>query len=93
MTAAPVLPEKPKRKRPVAWIVVAAVVVVAIVVAVIVGAVRSGGSESTAAGGAQKTVTIGVADKSLGYWSTYTKLAKDELGQTAATYAIVDYDT
>ena len=78
MSAAPALPEKPKGKRPIGWIIAAAVVVVAIVVAVIVGAVRSGGSDSgngAAAGGSPKTVKIGVADKSLGYWSTYTKLA------------------
>ncbi|GAA3330234.1 metal ABC transporter substrate-binding protein [Curtobacterium sp. Csp1] len=91
MSAAPVLPEKPRSKRPIGWIIAAAVVVVAIVVAVIVGAVRSGGSESTAAGGAQKTVTIGVADKSLGYWSTYTKLAKDELGVTVKLTNFSDY--
>ncbi|GGL67787.1 ABC transporter substrate-binding protein [Curtobacterium citreum] len=91
MSAAPVLPEKPRSKRPIGWIIAAAVVVVAIVVAVIVGAVRSGGSDSTAAGGAQKTVTIGVADKSLGYWSTYTKLAKDELGVTVKLTNFSDY--
>ncbi|UFU13211.1 MetQ/NlpA family ABC transporter substrate-binding protein [Curtobacterium sp. C1] len=91
MSAAPVLPEKPRSKRPIGWIIAAAVVVVAIVVAVIVGAVRSGGSESTAAGGAKKTVTIGVADKSLGYWSTYTKLAKDELGVTVKLTNFSDY--
>ncbi|WIJ44424.1 MetQ/NlpA family ABC transporter substrate-binding protein [Curtobacterium citreum] len=91
MSAAPVLPEKPRSKSPIGWIIAAAVVVVAIVVAVIVGAVRSGGSESTAAGGAQKTVTIGVADKSLGYWSTYTKLAKDELGVTVKLTNFSDY--
>ncbi len=91
MSAAPVLPEKPRSKRPIGWIIAAAVVVVAIVVAVIVGAVRSGGSDGVAAGGAQKTVTIGVADKSLGYWSTYTKLAKDELGVTVKLTNFSDY--
>ncbi|MDK8173964.1 MetQ/NlpA family ABC transporter substrate-binding protein [Curtobacterium citreum] len=91
MSAAPVLPEKPRSKRPIGWIIAGAVVVVAIVVAVIVGAVRSGGSDGVAAGGAQKTVTIGVADKSLGYWSTYTKLAKDELGVTVKLTNFSDY--
>ncbi|KTR21075.1 MetQ/NlpA family ABC transporter substrate-binding protein [Curtobacterium citreum] len=91
MSAAPVLPEKPRSKSPIGWIIAAAVVVVAIVVAVIVGAVRSGGSDGAAAGGAQKTVTIGVADKSLGYWSTYTKLAKDELGVTVKLTNFSDY--
>jgi D-methionine transport system substrate-binding protein len=92
MSAAPALPEKPKGKRPVGWIIAAAVVVVAIVVAVIVGAVRSGDSGgSTAASGTQKTVTIGVADKSLGYWDTYTKLAKDELGVTVKLTNFSDY--
>lgn len=91
MSAAPALPEKPKGKRPIGWIIAAAVVVVAIVVAVIVGAVRSGGSDGAAAGGTQKTVTIGVSDKSLGYWSTYTKLAKDELGVTVKLTNFSDY--
>ncbi|MDM7890871.1 MetQ/NlpA family ABC transporter substrate-binding protein [Curtobacterium caseinilyticum] len=92
MSAAPVLPQKPKGKRPIGWIIAAAVVVVAIVVAVVVAAVRSGGSDDAAAGGgADKTVTIGVADKSLGYWSTYTKLAKDELGVTVELTNFSDY--
>lgn len=92
MSAAPALPEKPKGKRPIGWIVAAAVVVVAIVVAVIVGAVRSGGSDSGAAGdSAPKTVTIGVADKSLGYWSTYTKLAKEKLDVTVKLTNFSDY--
>ncbi len=94
MSAAPVLPEKPKGKRPVGWIIAAAVVVVAIVVAVVVAAVRSGGSDDAASGGGAgsgKTVTIGVADKSLGYWSTYTKLAKDELGVTVELTNFSDY--
>ncbi|WIE74842.1 MetQ/NlpA family ABC transporter substrate-binding protein [Curtobacterium sp. MCSS17_007] len=92
MSAAPVLPQKPKGKRPVGWIIAAAVVVVAIVVAVVVAAVRSGGPDGAASGGgAEKTVTIGVADKSLGYWSTYTKLAKDELGVTVELTNFSDY--
>ncbi|MEV7932307.1 MetQ/NlpA family ABC transporter substrate-binding protein [Curtobacterium sp. NPDC089185] len=92
MSAAPVLPQKPKGKRPVGWIIAATVVVVAIVVAVVVAAVRSGGSGGSAAGsGTQETVTIGVADKSLGYWSTYTKLAKDELGVTVKLTNFSDY--
>lgn len=92
MSAAPVLPEKPKGRRPVGWIIAAVVVVVAIVVAVVVAAVRSGGSDGAASGdGAGKTLTIGVADKSLGYWSTYTKLAKDELGVTVKLTNFSDY--
>ena len=94
MTAAPALPEKPKGKRPIGWIIAAAVVVIAIVVAVIVGAVRSGddGNRSAgAAGGSPKTVTIGVADKSLGYWSTYTKLAKSKLDVTVKLTNFADY--
>jgi D-methionine transport system substrate-binding protein len=93
MSAAPVLPQKPKGRRPIGWIVAAAVVVVAIVVAVIVGAVRSGGSEGTgaAAGKPAKTVTIGVADKSLGYWSTYTDLAKQRLNVTVKLTNFSDY--
>lgn len=91
MSAAPVLPPKPKGRRPIGWIIAAAVVVVAIVVAVVIAAVRSGGSDGAAAGGPDKTVTIGVADKSLGYWSTYTKLAKDDLGVTVKLTNFSDY--
>ncbi|MBA8991183.1 D-methionine transport system substrate-binding protein [Curtobacterium pusillum] len=93
MSAAPALPEKPRGKRPVGWIIAAAVVVVAIVVAVIVGAVRSGGSDDdgAASGGSPKTVTIGVADKSLSYWSTYTKLAKQKLNVTVKLTNFSDY--
>ncbi|KTR51421.1 MetQ/NlpA family ABC transporter substrate-binding protein [Curtobacterium oceanosedimentum] len=92
MSAAPVLPQKPKGKRPVGWIIAAAVVVIAIVVAVVVAAVRSGGSDDAASGGGSgKTVTIGVADKSLGYWSTYTKLAKERLGVTVELTNFSDY--
>ncbi|PZE93968.1 metal ABC transporter substrate-binding protein [Curtobacterium sp. MCLR17_039] len=92
MSAAPALPEKPKGKRPIGWIVAAAIVVVAIVVAVIVGAVRSGSNDAGAAGdAAPKTVTIGVSDKSLGYWSTYTKLAKDKLNVTVKLTNFSDY--
>lgn len=92
MSAAPALPEKPKGKRPIGWIIAAAVVVVAIVVAVIVSAVRAVGDDSgAAAGGTHKTVTIGVADKSLAYWSTYTKLAKEKLGVTVKLTNFADY--
>ncbi|WP_439692222.1 MetQ/NlpA family ABC transporter substrate-binding protein [Curtobacterium sp. SP.BCo] len=91
MSAAPALPEKPKGKRPIGWIVAAAVVVVAIVVALIVGAVRSSGDDGAAAGGSPKTVTIGVADKSLDYWSTYTKLAKSKLNVTVKLTNFADY--
>jgi len=91
MSAAPVLPAKPKGKRPIGWIIAAVAVVVAIVVAVVVGAVRAGGSEGAASGGAQKTVKIGVSDKSLGYWSTYTKLAKERLGVDVQLTNFSDY--
>ncbi|MBF4627063.1 MetQ/NlpA family ABC transporter substrate-binding protein [Curtobacterium flaccumfaciens] len=92
MSAAPALPEKPKGKRPIGWIVAAAIVVVAIVVAVVVGALRSGSNDAGAAGAAApKTVTIGVSDKSLGYWSTYTKLAKDKLNVTVKLTNFSDY--
>ncbi|MDM7888967.1 MetQ/NlpA family ABC transporter substrate-binding protein [Curtobacterium sp. RHCJP20] len=92
MSAAPVLPQKPKGKRPVGWIIAAAVVVIAIVVAVVVAAVRSGGSDDAASGGGSgKTVTIGVSDKSLGYWNTYTKLAKERLGVTVELTNFSDY--
>ncbi|MFJ4296444.1 MetQ/NlpA family ABC transporter substrate-binding protein [Curtobacterium sp. NPDC089689] len=92
--SAPALPQKPKGKRPIGWIVAAAVVVVAIVVAVIVGAVRAGGdggAGATADGGAAKTVKIGVADKALPYWKTYTKLAKEKLNVTVQLVNFSDY--
>lgn len=93
MSAAPALPEKPKGKRPIGWIVAAVIVVVAIVVAVIVGVVRSGGdSGGTAAGdAAPKTVTIGVSDKSLPYWNTYVKAAKEQLNVTVKLQNFSDY--
>ncbi|KQR31449.1 MULTISPECIES: MetQ/NlpA family ABC transporter substrate-binding protein [Curtobacterium] len=92
MSAAPALPEKPKGRRPIGWIVAAAIVVVAIVVAVVVGALRSGSDGAGAAGdAAPKTVTIGVSDKSLGYWSTYTKLAKEKLNVTVKLTNFSDY--
>lgn len=90
--SAPALPEKPKGKRPIGWIIAAAVVVVAILVAVIVGAVRAGGNDaSSVADGGAETVKIGVADKALPYWKTYTKLAKDELGVTVQLVNFSDY--
>ncbi|GGK91759.1 methionine ABC transporter substrate-binding protein [Curtobacterium luteum] len=91
--SAPALPQKPKGKRPIGWIVAAAVVVAAIVVAVIVGAVRSGGDGGAGAAGdsAAKTVKIGVADKALPYWKTYTKLAKDKLNVTVQLVNFSDY--
>ncbi|WP_144763294.1 MetQ/NlpA family ABC transporter substrate-binding protein [Curtobacterium sp. 9128] len=91
---APVLPQKPKRSRPVGWIIAAAVVVVAVIVAVVVVAVRSGGSSDTAAGSSDaspKTVTIGVSDKALPYWDTYTKLAKQKLDVTVQLQNFSDY--
>jgi D-methionine transport system substrate-binding protein len=93
MSAAPALPEKPKGKRPIGWIIAAVVVVVAIVVAVIVGVVRSGGDSGGAAAGdaAPKTVTIGVSDKSLPYWNTYVQAAKEQLNVTVKLQNFSDY--
>ncbi|ROP60826.1 MetQ/NlpA family ABC transporter substrate-binding protein [Curtobacterium sp. ZW137] len=90
---APALPDKPKRKRPIGWIVAAAIVVVAIIIAVVAVAVRSGGDDSSAAssGNAPKTVTIGVSDKSLPYWDTYVKLAKSQLNVTVKLQNFSDY--
>ncbi|MFJ3383823.1 MULTISPECIES: MetQ/NlpA family ABC transporter substrate-binding protein [unclassified Curtobacterium] len=90
---APALPDKPKRKRPIGWIVAAAIVVVAIIIAVVAVAVRSGGDDSNAAssGNAPKTVTIGVSDKSLPYWNTYVKLAKSQLNVTVKLQNFSDY--
>jgi D-methionine transport system substrate-binding protein len=97
MSAAPVLPERPKRKRPIGWIVAAAVVVVAVVIALVVVAVRGGGSDQPGAAGTAgsdrkpQTVTIGVADKALPYWKTYTALAKQRLNVTVELTNFADY--
>ncbi|PYY37163.1 MetQ/NlpA family ABC transporter substrate-binding protein [Curtobacterium sp. MCBD17_030] len=97
MSAAPVLPDRPQRKRPIGWIIAAAVVVVAIVIAVVVVAVRGGGSDQAGAAGTSgsdrkaQTVTIGVADKALPYWKTYTALAKERLDVTVKLTNFADY--
>ncbi|PZE55109.1 metal ABC transporter substrate-binding protein [Curtobacterium sp. MCPF17_001] len=97
MSAAPVLPDRPQRKRPIGWIIAAAVVVVAIVIAVVVVAVRGGGSDQAGAAGTSgsdrkaQTVTIGVADKALPYWKTYTALAKERLNVTVKLTNFADY--
>ncbi|MDY1004754.1 MetQ/NlpA family ABC transporter substrate-binding protein [Curtobacterium sp. CFBP9011] len=96
MSASPVLPDRPRRKRPLGWIIAAAVVVLAIIVAVVVVAVRGGGSDQAGAavsGSDRKaqTVTIGVADKALPYWKTYTALAKERLNVTVKLTNFADY--
>ncbi|MDN3479634.1 MULTISPECIES: MetQ/NlpA family ABC transporter substrate-binding protein [unclassified Curtobacterium] len=96
MSASPVLPDRPQRKRPLGWIIAAAVVVVAIIVAVVVVAVRGGGSDQPGAAGSgsdrkAQTVTIGVADKALPYWKTYTALAKQRLNVTVKLTNFADY--
>ncbi|ROP65496.1 MetQ/NlpA family ABC transporter substrate-binding protein [Curtobacterium sp. PhB115] len=94
MSAAPALPEKPKGKRPIGWIIAAVIVVVAIVVAVIVGVVRSGSNDGTGAAAgdaAPQTVSIGVSDKSLPYWDTYVKAAKEQLNVTVKLQNFSDY--
>jgi D-methionine transport system substrate-binding protein len=90
---APALPAKPKRKRPIGWIVAAAIVVVAIIVAIVVVAVRNGGDDTagSASSAAPKTVTIGVSDKSLPYWKTYVELAKKDLNVTVKLQNFSDY--
>jgi D-methionine transport system substrate-binding protein len=94
MSAAPTLPEKPRRRRPTAWIIVAVVVVIAIIVAVVVAVTRGGTSASPAASASSakpQTVSIGVADKSLDYWNTYVKLAKSKLNVTVKLVNFSDY--
>jgi len=97
VSAAPVLPDRPKRKRPIGWIVAAAVVVVAIVIALVVVAVRGGGSDQPGDAGTAgpdrkaQTVTIGVADKALPYWKTYETLAKQRLNVTVELTNFADY--
>jgi D-methionine transport system substrate-binding protein len=96
MSASPVLPDRPQRKRPLGWIIAAAVVIVAIIVAVVVVAVRGGGSDQAGAAGSgsdrkPQTVTIGVSDKALPYWKTYTALAKERLDVTVKLTNFADY--
>lgn len=93
MSAAPTLPDRPRRRRPLGWIIAAIVVVVAIIVAIVVAATR-GGDDTASSGSssaAPRTVTIGVADKSLPYWATYTKLARSRLDVTVKLVNFSDY--
>ncbi|KQO62495.1 metal ABC transporter substrate-binding protein [Curtobacterium sp. Leaf261] len=71
-------------RRPAGWVVAAVVLVAAIAVAVV-------GSGAHPASAATKTVSIGVADKSLPYWNTYVKLAKSKLGVTVTLVNFSDY--
>jgi D-methionine transport system substrate-binding protein len=88
---APALPEKPKRRGLLIGIVAAVVVVVVAVVAIVLG--TRDDSTTTAAGAAPagETVKIGVADKSLDYWTTYVDLAKSKLGVTVELVNFSDY--
>jgi D-methionine transport system substrate-binding protein len=72
------------RRRPIGWLVAAIVLVVALPLAVVTFGTRP-------AAAATKEVSIGVADKSLPYWSTYVKLAKSKLGVTVKLVNFSDY--
>jgi D-methionine transport system substrate-binding protein len=95
VSAAPSLPEKPRRRRPTAWIIVAVVVVIAIIVAIVVAVTKNNGDSGASAAGTTsakpQTVSIGVADKSLDYWNTYVKLAKSKLNVTVKLVNFSDY--
>jgi D-methionine transport system substrate-binding protein len=87
---APALPDKPKRRGLLIGII-AALVVIAVIVAVVLGTRDDSTSTAAAGTGSGETVKIGVADKSLPYWSTYTELAKSQLGVTVDLVNFSDY--
>lgn len=90
--AAPTLPEKPRRRRSLGLVLAAAVLVAAIIIGVAVLATRGGDDDASgAAASSSRTVSIGVADKALPYWTTYTDLAKSELGVTVKLVNFSDY--
>ncbi|WP_432511330.1 MetQ/NlpA family ABC transporter substrate-binding protein [Kineococcus sp. SYSU DK001] len=91
MSTAPSLPDKPKR-RGVLYAVIAAVVVIAVVVVALVLGNRDDSTSTSAAGaGEAKTVKIGVADKSLPYWTTYSELAKSRFNVDVELVNFSDY--
>ena len=91
-SSAPALPEKPKRRGVLYAVVAAVVVVVVAVVAIVLGTRDDSTTTTTAAsGGSGETVKIGVADKSLDYWTTYVDLAKSKLGVTVELVNFSDY--
>ena len=87
---APALPDKPKRRGLLIGIV-AALAVIAVIVAVVLGTRDDTTSTAAAGSGSGETVTIGVADKSLPYWNTYTELAQSQLGVTVELVNFSDY--
>ncbi|GAA0297044.1 MetQ/NlpA family ABC transporter substrate-binding protein [Kineococcus aurantiacus] len=90
MSTAPALPDKPKR-RGLLYGLIAAVVVIAVVIVAIVLGTRDDSTSTSASGGEARTVKIGVADKSLPYWTTYTELAESKLGVTVELVNFSDY--
>nr|WP_246314622.1 MetQ/NlpA family ABC transporter substrate-binding protein [Kineococcus aurantiacus] len=70
---------------------IAAVVVIAVVIVAIVLGTRDDSTSTSASGGEARTVKIGVADKSLPYWTTYTELAESKLGVTVELVNFSDY--
>ncbi|MGQ7297760.1 MetQ/NlpA family ABC transporter substrate-binding protein [Quadrisphaera sp. KR29] len=98
-SSGPALPDKPKRKAPVAAIAAAAVVLLLLVGGGVWLANRGGDDAPAAAagGGASSTgeyrssVKIGVSDSALPYWETYTELAESELGVDVELVNFSDY--
>ncbi|WP_218974551.1 MetQ/NlpA family ABC transporter substrate-binding protein [Streptomyces sp. NP160] len=93
------MPEKPKRKAPVAAIAVAVVVLLVLVGGGVWLANRGGDDAPAAAAGGgaspsgeyRSSVKIGVSDSALPYWETYTELAKSELGVDVELVNFADY--
>ncbi len=95
-SAAPSLPDRPRRSRKGLIAVIVVVVVVAVIIAVL--ALTRGGSSAdadadatAAASGERESVTIGVTDEALPYWATYTALAESELGVDVELVNFADY--
>ncbi|MEZ0491816.1 MetQ/NlpA family ABC transporter substrate-binding protein [Kineococcus sp. TBRC 1896] len=91
MSNAPVLPDKPKRRGLLVGVIAAIAVVIVVVVAVVLSTRDDTATTAASGGGEAQTVTIGVADKSLPYWSTYTELAKSKLNVDVELVNFSDY--
>ena len=93
---APRLPERRRRRGPIITTAVVAAVVVIGAVTALVLVNRPGGSDAAAGSGSAaaapaRTVTIGIADISQPYWTTFAAIAKDDLNVTVKYVNFTDY--
>ncbi|MEZ0165673.1 MetQ/NlpA family ABC transporter substrate-binding protein [Kineococcus sp. LSe6-4] len=91
MSNTPALPDKPKRRGLLIGVVAAVVVAIVVVVAVVLGTRDDSTSTSAAGGTGPTTVKIGVADKSLKYWTPYVELAKSRYDVDVELINFSDY--